>query len=63
MPKCVKCGREVVPLEESLTRKMISRGATQFLCKKCLAVKFSCTEERLDEMAEQFKKQGCMLFN
>ncbi len=62
MAKCVCCGRETTALEQNLTRKLINRAADKFFCKKCLAEKFSCTEEDLDGMAEQFRKQGCMLF-
>lgn len=60
--KCRICGKELLPVETSLTRKLINRGATTFLCKKCLAKEFKTTEERLDEMVERFKKQGCALF-
>ena len=62
MSKCKQCGKELIPLEKSLTLKLINRGATQFYCKKCLAEKFCTTEQKLDEMAEQFKAQGCSLF-
>lgn len=62
MPRCVVCGREVIPLEEALTRKLVNRAAQKFLCKTCLAAKFGCSESRLDDMAEKFRKQGCMLF-
>lgn len=62
MSKCILCGKEVIPLEMSLTKKLINRAADKYLCKKCLAQKFSCTEHKLDEMAEEFKKQGCSLF-
>lgn len=62
MPRCVVCGREVIPLEEALTRKLVNRAAQKFLCKTCLAERFGCTERQLDDMAEKFRKQGCMLF-
>lgn len=62
MPRCVVCGRETVPLEQALTKKIINRSAEKFLCKTCLAAKFGCSESRLDDMAEKFRKQGCMLF-
>lgn len=63
MSKCVVCGREVIPLEMSLTKKLVNRAAEKYFCKTCLAEKFSCTEKQLDDMAEKFRKQGCMLFN
>lgn len=63
MSECVECGRETTSFEQNLTRKLINRSAERFYCKTCLAKKFSITEKDLDEMAENFKKQGCALFS
>ena len=49
-------------MRQALTKKLINRSAEKFLCKTCLAAKFGCSESRLDDMAEKFRKQGCMLF-
>ena len=62
MSRCIECKKELIPLEENLTRKLINRGTTKFLCKKCLAERFSVTEQDLDKMVEDFKRQGCSLF-
>ena len=62
MSFCKKCGRELTPEDEGLTKKLINRGATEFFCKECLAEKFNCTTELLDRKIEQFRKQGCSLF-
>lgn len=62
MSKCINCGKEVIPLEMNLTRKLVNRAADKFFCKTCLAKKYSCTEKELDEMAEKFRRQGCALF-
>ena len=62
MSLCKDCGRELTPEDEGLTKKLINRGATEFFCKECLAVKFNCTTELLDRKIEQFRKQGCSLF-
>lgn len=62
MSCCIKCGCQLIPDDIGLTKKLINRGATEFMCKKCLAEKFSCTTELLDKKIEQFRKQGCSLF-
>ena len=59
---CRDCGRTLEPVEVALTRKLISRGAREFLCLGCLAAHFAVTEERLLEMARAFREQGCTLF-
>lgn len=46
----------------ALTRKLINRGASEFLCLTCLSAHFRVTEEKLLEMARQFKAMGCTLF-
>ena len=61
--RCYRCGREVIPLESGLTKKLVGRGATRYLCKSCLAAHFGCTEEDLDRAAEEYRKQGCALFS
>lgn len=62
MANCVKCGREVIPLEIGLTKKLTGRNADKYYCKTCLAKEYNTTESKLDEMAESFRKQGCALF-
>jgi len=62
MSKCKDCGKELVPLDESLTKKLINRGATEFYCKACLSKRFSIPEQKLDEMIKAFKAQVCSLF-
>lgn len=62
MSCCIKCGCQISSDDIGLTKKLINRGATEFMCKSCLAEKFSCTTELLDKKIEQFRKQGCSLF-
>lgn len=59
---CRQCGRVLTPLEIALHRKLVNRGATEFLCKTCLARLYKLTEADLDRMAQVFKAQGCTLF-
>jgi len=62
MAQCMKCARELSGDEIGLHKKMINRGATEFMCLTCLAKYYDCEEELLLKKMEQFRAQGCMLF-
>ena len=59
---CMNCKAELKNVEVGLTKKMINRGATQYMCLTCLAEFTGLSEEELLRKAEQFKKMGCILF-
>lgn len=59
---CINCRRVLTHDEIALTRKLINRGAAEFMCLTCLAAKFKVTEAVLEEKIEHFKNQGCTLF-
>ncbi len=63
MSNCMKCGRELKHDEVAIYKRMVNRGATEFLCATCLAEKYNITEEFIAEKIEHFKKQGCTLFS
>ena len=58
----MKCGRVLTQDEIGMHKKMIHRGATDFMCLSCLAEFYHCTEELLHTKMEQFRRMGCMLF-
>ena len=60
---CLKCGAELCQLDKALHRKMVSRGAQEFMCKACLAAYFGTTTENLDELAEYYRREVCSLFD
>ena len=62
MSTCKKCGRELNGNDIGLTKKLINRGSTEFLCINCIAEKFDCPKELLEEKIKQFKAAGCTLF-
>ena len=62
MLTCITCGRPLEKDEVALTRKLINRGATQYLCIDCLAKKFEVTREDLEHKIEEFRQMGCTLF-
>lgn len=62
MSTCKKCGRELNGNDIGLTKKLINRGSTEFLCINCIAEKFDCSKELIEEKIKQFKAAGCTLF-
>ena len=60
---CIKCGAGLCQLDKALHRKLINRGAQEFMCKACLAAYFQTTTGQLDELAEYYKSVGCTLFD
>ena len=62
MSSCKKCGKELSGNDIGLTKKLINHGSTEFLCINCIAEKFDCTKELLEEKIRQFKESGCTLF-
>lgn len=63
MSLCKDCGRALSGDEIGLTRKMINRGATEYMCITCLSKFFRCDEALLKRKIEEFKLMGCMLFS
>ena len=59
---CKHCGVSLTRDEIGLTKKLINRGTTQFLCYECLAKHFRVTVDLLREKVEQFREMGCTLF-
>ena len=62
MLTCITCGRPLEKDEVALTKMLINRGATQYLCIDCLAKKFEVTREDLERKIEEFRQMGCTLF-
>lgn len=63
MPEhCRQCGADLTRDEVGLTKKLINRGATEFLCYGCMAAHFAVTVEVLRQKAAEFREMGCTLF-
>ena len=63
MAVCKNCGRELLGDEIGLTKKMINRGATEWMCLTCLSKFFGCSEALLLRKIEEFRSMGCSLFS
>lgn len=60
---CMRCGARLSGDEIALYRKLIFRGAEEFLCIDCLAADCSTTREKLEKLVAFFHKTGtCSLF-
>lgn len=62
MSACKNCGKELTRDEIGLHKKLVNRGAEEFLCIKCLSAHFHVPVELLREKIGQFKHDGCTLF-
>ncbi len=60
--RCTGCGSVLTKDECALHKKLINRGATEFLCIRCLAAHFNVSVESLYGKITQFKLTGCTLF-
>lgn len=60
---CYNCGKDnLIKNEIGLSRKMLGRQIKRFYCIDCLADYFNVTTEELTAKIEEFKSQGCVLF-
>ena len=60
---CAACGKSLTPDEVAVTKKLVNRGAKQFLCINCLAAYFEVTPQDILERSAYFKQMGCTLFD
>lgn len=60
---CMRCGARLHSDEIALYRKMVCRGATQYLCLDCLASDIPTTRGKLESLIQWFYRTGvCTLF-
>ncbi len=63
MANCYVCGKEDLSKDEiGITKKLIDKKAKKFYCISCLAEYLEVTEEELLDKIEEFKNEGCTLF-
>lgn len=62
--ECLACG--VKPLDKdtiAINKKLLGKNIKKFYCINCLADYLGCTVEDLLEKIEEFKEEGCSLFD
>ena len=63
MAECYICGKKDVRKNEvGLTKKLIGKNSKKFYCISCLAEQLEVTTEELNDKIEEFKDEGCKLF-
>lgn len=60
--KCIKCSKELTKNDIGLHKKLINRGAKEFMCINCLSAYFKIPVEILEKKIIYFKEMGCTLF-
>jgi hypothetical protein len=60
---CYVCGKEITAKNEiGLNKKMLGRQITKFFCYSCLSEQLEIEVDELMAKIEDFKNQGCALF-
>ena len=61
---CKQCGKPELSGDElAIYRKLVNRGATEFLCIDCLAEFFRCDRAEIEERIRYYRESGtCTLF-
>ena len=60
---CYICGKSITAKNEiGLNKKLLGRQITKFYCYNCLAEQLEVESEELLAKIEEFKSQGCTLF-
>jgi hypothetical protein len=63
MKNCYVCNKENLSKNEiGLTKKLLGRRVARLYCIDCLAKYLEVTSEELLAKIEEFKSQGCVLF-
>ncbi len=61
--ECVICGKKELEKDTiAINKKLLGMNITNFYCMDCLAEYLECTVEDLLEKIEEFKDEGCTLF-
>ena len=47
----------------AVTKKLVNRGATEFMCERCLASYYRVEVSDIRERMDYFRAMGCTLFD
>lgn len=62
--RCVSCGLDDLDKNTvGLNKKLLGKKVKNFYCMDCLASYLDTTVEDLKEKIEEFKEEGCKLFD
>ncbi len=61
--ECVSCGKEALEKNEiGINKKLLGEQITAFYCLDCLADYLGVSVQDIMDKIEEFKDQGCKLF-
>ncbi len=61
--KCASCGKPLETKNEiGINRKLLGDQTTVYYCMDCLADYLEVTVQDIEDKIEEFKDQGCKLF-
>ena len=60
---CISCGTENLPKNTiGINRKLLAEKVDSFYCIDCLAEYLGVSKQDIMDKVEEFKEQGCKLF-
>lgn len=63
MADCYVCGKQNLNKNEiGITKKLLGKNEQRMFCISCLAEQLEVTEEELVDKINEFKEEGCKLF-
>lgn len=61
---CVSCCKENLSKDETgINKKLLGESISEYYCMDCLAEYLEVSVEDLEDKIEEFKEQGCTLFD
>ena len=63
MVDCIACGKAITEKDTiGINKKMLGENIRDYYCLDCLADYLECTTDELLDKIEEFKEEGCTLF-
>ena len=60
---CISCGKKTLTRNEiGINKKLLGEDVRQFYCLDCLAEYLEVTPQDILDKIEEFKEEGCKLF-
>lgn len=60
---CRECDAGLLDDDIAIYRKLVHRGAEEFLCIDCLGKQLGCTREKIERLIQYYRESGqCTLF-
>lgn len=60
---CISCGKQNLDKNTvGINKKLLGRNVLNYYCMDCLADYLGCTVDDLKDKIEEFKDEGCTLF-